>query len=150
MLHLLGNESMNLSTGLWIAQAEKRGMDAGLNKRLSKIEVGTPVGDPPESGPALAFGCRPGTLGLLLCNAHRENDVPKHLFAIAGLDLSGDLCVERLAGQWFRLGAWTLDSGSDGQGMENVVYRQSMLLSPGDFDGFCRSPNPATLFVLRP
>jgi hypothetical protein len=54
-----------------------------------------------------------------------------------------------LAGQWFRLGAWTLDSGSNGQGMENVVYRQSMLLSPGDFDGFCRSPNPATLFVLR-
>jgi Helix-turn-helix len=73
----VGNETVNLSTGLWIAQVEKRGIDAGLNKRLSKIEVGTPVDDPPESGRALAFGCRPGTLGLLLCNAHREKRCPK-------------------------------------------------------------------------
>jgi hypothetical protein len=40
MLHLVGNESASLSTGLWIAQVEKRGIDAGLDKRLSKIEVG--------------------------------------------------------------------------------------------------------------
>jgi hypothetical protein len=52
-----------------------------------------------------------------------RNDVPKHLFRILELDLSGDLCAERMAGPWFRLGAWTLGSGSDGQGMENVVYR---------------------------
>jgi hypothetical protein len=64
-----------------------------------------------------------------------RNDVPKHLLGILELDLSGDLCAERMAGPWFRLGAWTVGSGSDGQGMENVVYRQSMLLSPGDFDG---------------
>jgi hypothetical protein len=64
-----------------------------------------------------------------------RNDVPKHLFGILELDLSGDLCAERMAGPWFRLGAWTLGSGTEGQGMENVVYRQSMLLSPGDFDG---------------
>jgi hypothetical protein len=62
-----------------------------------------------------------------------RNDVPKHLFGIPELNLSEDLCAERLAGPWFRLGAWTFDSGSDGQGVENVVYRQSMLLSPGDF-----------------
>lgn len=52
-----------------------------------------------------------------------RNDVPKHLFGILELDLSGDLCAERMAGPWFRLGAWTLGSGSEGQGMENVVYR---------------------------
>ena len=62
-----------------------------------------------------------------------KDDVPKHLFGIPELDLSPDLCPERLAGPWFRLGAWTFGSGSDGQGMENVVYRQSMLLSPEDF-----------------
>ena len=53
-----------------------------------------------------------------------RNDVPKHLFGILELDLSGDPCAERMAGPWFRLGAWTLGSGSEGQGMENVVYRQ--------------------------
>ena len=32
-------------------------------------------------------------------------------------------------------GNYTIGSGSDGQGVKNVVYRQSMLLSPGDFVG---------------
>jgi hypothetical protein len=62
-----------------------------------------------------------------------RKDVPKHLFAIPGLDLSEDLCAEPLAGPWFRLGAWTFGSHRDGQGIENAVYRQSMLLSQGDF-----------------
>jgi hypothetical protein len=70
-----------------------------------------------------------------LCNAHRQEDVPKHLFGVPELDLSADLSAERLAGPWFSLGPWTFGSGSDGQGVENVVYRQSMLLSPGDFGG---------------
>jgi hypothetical protein len=62
-----------------------------------------------------------------------KNDLPKHLFGIPDLDLSDDLCAERLAGPWFRLGACSTGSGRDKQGVENVVYRQSMLLSPEDF-----------------
>jgi len=62
-----------------------------------------------------------------------RNDLPKHLFGIPDLDLSDDLCAERLAGPWFRLGACSTGSGRDKQGVENVVYRQSMLLSPEDF-----------------
>jgi hypothetical protein len=34
-----------------------------------------------------------------------RNDLPKHLFCVPDLDLSDDLCVEPLAGPWFRLGA---------------------------------------------
>ncbi|MBV8228101.1 MAG: hypothetical protein JO232_23250 [Verrucomicrobia bacterium] len=44
-----------------------------------------------------------------------RKDVPKHLFGIPELDLSGDLCAEPLSGQWFRLGAWTFGSGSANQ-----------------------------------
>jgi hypothetical protein len=62
-----------------------------------------------------------------------RNDLPNHLFGIPDLDLSEDLCAEPLAGTWFRLGAWSADFGRDKQGVENVVYRQSMLLSPEDF-----------------
>jgi hypothetical protein len=69
-----------------------------------------------------------------VCRADRENDLPKHLFGIPDLDLSDDLCCERRAGPWFRLGAFSTGSGRDKQGVENVVYRQSMLLSPEDFN----------------
>jgi hypothetical protein len=62
-----------------------------------------------------------------------RNDLPNHLFGIPDLDLSEDLCAEPLAGTRFRLGAWSADFGRDKQGVENVVYRQSMLLSPEDF-----------------
>jgi hypothetical protein len=41
-------------------------------------------------------------------------------------DLSDDLC-EALAGPWFRLGACSAGSGRDKQGVENVVYRRSMI-----------------------
>jgi hypothetical protein len=68
-------------------------------------------------------------MGALLID---RNDLPKHLCGIPDLDLSGDLCAESLAGPWFRLGACSTGSGCDGQGVENVVYRQSMLLSPED------------------
>jgi hypothetical protein len=49
-------------------------------------------------------------------------DLPKHLFGIPDLDLSDDLCVEPLAGPWFRLGACSICSGRDKQGVENLVY----------------------------
>jgi hypothetical protein len=62
-----------------------------------------------------------------------RNDLPKHLFRIPDLDLSNDLCAEPLAGPWFRLGACSAGSGSHKQGVENVVYRQSILLIPEDF-----------------
>ena len=62
-----------------------------------------------------------------------RNDLPKHLFGIPDLDVSEDLCAEPLAGPWFRLGACSTGSGREKQGVENVVYRQSMLLSPEDF-----------------
>jgi hypothetical protein len=35
--------------------------------------------------------------------------------------------------QEFRLGAYSTGSGRDKQGVEKVVYRRSMLLSPKDF-----------------
>jgi hypothetical protein len=44
-----------------------------------------------------------------------RNDLPKHLFGIPDLDLSDDLCAERLAGPWFRLGACSTGSGWDKQ-----------------------------------
>jgi hypothetical protein len=61
-----------------------------------------------------------------------RNDLPNHLFGIPDLDLSEDPCSEPPAGPWFRLGACSTGSGGDGQGVENVVYRQSMLLSAED------------------
>ena len=56
-----------------------------------------------------------------------RNDLPKHLFGIPDQDLSEDLCAEPLAGPWFRLGACSAGSGRDKQGVENVVYRRSMI-----------------------
>ena len=47
-----------------------------------------------------------------------RNDLPKHLFGIPDLDLSEDLCAERLAGPWFRLGACSAGSGRDKQSVE--------------------------------
>ena len=79
-----------------------------------------------------------------------RDDVPKHLFGIPELDLSGDLCAERLAGPWFRLGAWTFGSGSDGQGVEKVVYRQSMLLSPEDFAGIFDNLESVVVGIGKP
>ena len=43
------------------------------------------------------------------------------------------LCVERLAGPIVQ--ARAIGSSRDRQGVESVVYRQTMLLSPGDFVG---------------
>jgi hypothetical protein len=56
-----------------------------------------------------------------------RKDIPKHLFGMPDPDLSEDLCAEPLAGPWFRLGACSAGSGRDKQGVENVVYRRSMI-----------------------
>lgn len=56
-----------------------------------------------------------------------RDDVPSHLFSIPELDFSSDLFVERLAGLWFRLGAYTINHRRDGRGVEDVVLRQSLL-----------------------
>ena len=52
--------------------------------------------------------------------ADRQKRYPKHLFGIPDLELSEDLCAEPSVGPWFRLGASSTGSGSDGQGVENV------------------------------
>jgi hypothetical protein len=110
---LVADDSVNLSAGLWIAQVEKEVCRSGLNKRLSEAEAGHSSGELLESGKGV--GCRPGTLGLLLRNADRRRRWPKHLFGIPKLDLSTDLCAERLVGPWFRLGVWTFGSVAMGK-----------------------------------
>ncbi len=55
-----------------------------------------------------------------------RNDLPKHLFGIPDLEVSEDLCAETLAGPWFRLGACSTGSGREKQGVENMVYRQTL------------------------
>jgi hypothetical protein len=49
-------------------------------------------------------------------------------------------------------GPWTIGSGSDGQGMENAVYiyRQSMLLSPGDFANVFDKMEPIFVGIGKP
>jgi hypothetical protein len=62
-----------------------------------------------------------------------RDDAPSHLSGISELDFSGDLFGERLAGPWFRLGAWTITSTRDARGVEDEVMRQSLLLDPEGF-----------------
>ena len=62
-----------------------------------------------------------------------RDDVPGHSFNVRELDFSGDLFAERLAGPWFRLGAWTINSRRDERGVEEEISRQSLLLAPEGF-----------------
>jgi hypothetical protein len=62
-----------------------------------------------------------------------REDVPSHLLNIPELDFSEDFFAERLSDLWFRLGAWTIAPRRDERGVEDVVFRQSLLLSPPDF-----------------
>ena len=62
-----------------------------------------------------------------------RNDLPTQLFSVPELDFSGDLFVDRLSGLWFRLGAVTLKPQPDGRGVEDLIRRQSVLLSPEGF-----------------
>ena len=58
-----------------------------------------------------------------------RDKTPGHLFNIPQLDFSNDLFAERLAGPWFRLGAWTVAHPRDERNVEEEVFRQSLLLS---------------------
>ena len=60
-------------------------------------------------------------------------DLPDHLFNIPDLDFHEDLFVNRLSSPWFRLGAWTLRSQCNDRGVESVIERQSIMLTPGKF-----------------
>lgn len=62
-----------------------------------------------------------------------RDEAPSHLFNIPELDFSDDLFAERLAGPWFRLGAWPSRPRRDARGVEDVVSRRSLLLAPGQF-----------------
>ena len=62
-----------------------------------------------------------------------RDDLPTHLLSVPELDFSEDLFVDRLGGLWFRLGALTLKPQPNDRGVEDLIQRQSMLLSP---DGF--------------
>ena len=62
-----------------------------------------------------------------------RNDLPDHLFNIPDLSFHEDLFADRLGGLWFRLGAWTIQPHHDVQDVENVIERQSIMLSPGQF-----------------
>lgn len=62
-----------------------------------------------------------------------RDDAPTHLFTIPELDFSGDLFAERVAGPWFRLGAWTITQNRGDNDIEDVVSRQSLLLPPDCF-----------------
>lgn len=60
-------------------------------------------------------------------------DLPTHLFNIPELDFSEDLFADPQGGLWFRLGAWTNTPQRDDQGIEDVVSRQTIMLSPAGF-----------------
>ena len=62
-----------------------------------------------------------------------KHDLPDHLFNIPDLDFHEDLFVNRLSSPWFRLGAWTIHSRCNDRGIESVIERQSIMLTPGNF-----------------
>ena len=62
-----------------------------------------------------------------------KHDLPDHLFNIPDLDFHEDLFVNRLSSPWFRLGAWTIRSRCNDRGVESVIERQSIMLTPGNF-----------------
>jgi hypothetical protein len=62
-----------------------------------------------------------------------RKDAPNQLFNIPELDFSDDLFTERLSGPWFRLAAWTVTLRRDERQVEDVVSRQTLLLTPSDF-----------------
>ena len=62
-----------------------------------------------------------------------KGELPDHLFNIPDLDFHEDLFVNRLSRPWFRLGACTLRSRCNDRGVESVIERQSIMLTPGNF-----------------
>lgn len=59
--------------------------------------------------------------------------IPQHLSSVPSLSFVEELVADPLRDQWFRLAAWTIESKIDAQGVEDVVLRKSLLLSPSDF-----------------
>ncbi len=62
-----------------------------------------------------------------------RDDAPAHLFNVRELDFSDDLFAEPVAGQWVRLAARTVRSRRSDRGVEDEVFRQSLLLAPDAF-----------------
>ncbi len=60
-------------------------------------------------------------------------DLPTHLFNIPELDFSEDLFADPQGELWFRLGACTNTPQRNDQGVEDMVYRQTIMLSSADF-----------------
>lgn len=68
-----------------------------------------------------------------MASIFNRHDLPDHLFNIPDLDFHEDLFVDHLGGLWFRLGAWTIQSQRNIRGVENVIERHSIMLSPRQF-----------------
>ena len=62
-----------------------------------------------------------------------RSDTPGQVFNIPELDFSGDLFGDPMAGEWFRLGAWTIKAHRDDRGVEDVISRQSLLIAQASF-----------------
>ena len=62
-----------------------------------------------------------------------RSDTPGQVFNIPELDFSGDLFGDPMAGEWFRLGAWTIKAHRDDRGVEDVISRQSLLIAHASF-----------------
>jgi len=55
-----------------------------------------------------------------------RNDLPKHLFGIPDLDVSDDLCGERLAGPWFMLGACGTGPAGSGSPFSDMLVAPAL------------------------
>ena len=62
-----------------------------------------------------------------------RNDIPEHVLAFPELSFAEDLFAERVGPFWIRLGAWTITSHRDESGVEEEIFRQSLLLTPKGF-----------------
>ena len=62
-----------------------------------------------------------------------RNDIPEHVLAFTELSFAEDLFAERVGPFWIRLGAWTITSHRDESGVEEEIFRQSLLLTPKGF-----------------
>ncbi len=62
-----------------------------------------------------------------------KHAIPTHVFNIPDLDFHEDLFADRLGSLWFRLGVWTIKSQRNDRGVEDVIERQSVMLTPGRF-----------------
>jgi hypothetical protein len=62
-----------------------------------------------------------------------RSEAPGHLFNISDLDFSEDLFAERVSVPWFRLAAWTITPRRDERGLEDAIFRQTLMLAPASF-----------------